>query len=188
MGLCIWIGLAAARAQIIDDPSFHAPGRNKIAWVQSPNFGPRKDVLDVDTIVIHHTAADTLGGTVKWFVDPKSQVSAHYVIGRDGSIVQQVSTFARAWHAGVSRDQSGRSNVNDFSIGIELVNVGDGKEPYPEEQIEALHHLIAELKRRFPKISQVTSHKFIAQPPGRKNDPRGFPWDRLSDLGLELVP
>ncbi len=188
MGLCIWIGLAAARAQIIDDPSFHAPGRNKIAWVQSPNFGPRKDVLDVDTIVIHHTAADTLGGTVKWFVDPKSQVSAHYVIGRDGSIVQQVSTFARAWHAGVSRDQSGRSNVNDFSIGIELVNVGDGKEPYPEEQIEALHHLIAVLKRRFPKISQVTSHKFIAQPPGRKNDPRGFPWDRLSDVGLELVP
>lgn len=186
--LTLAVGLGVLAQVIRDDPTFVAPGRNKLVWVQSPNCGSRKNMLDVDTIVLHHTAADTLGGTVRWFQDPKSEVSAHFVVGKDGSIVQQVSTFQRAWHAGVSIDKFGRPNVNNFSIGIEMVNVGDGKDAYTEAQIEAVHHLIAELKRRFPTIKQITSHKFIAQPPGRKPDPLGFPWSRLEDLGIELVP
>ncbi|MFX5324550.1 N-acetylmuramoyl-L-alanine amidase, partial [Acinetobacter baumannii] len=79
---------------------------------------------------------------------------------RDGSIVQNVSTFDRAWHAGVSVDPNGHKGLNDFSIGIELVNLNDGKDPYPEAQLMALCGIIAEMKRRFP-IKQIVSHEFI---------------------------
>jgi N-acetyl-anhydromuramyl-L-alanine amidase AmpD len=112
-------------------------------------------------------------------------VSSHFTIGKDGSIVQNVSTFKRAWHAGKSVDAAGRNNVNDYSIGIELVNLDDGKDAYPEAQIQALCGIIAEMRRRFP-IKQIVSHEFIALPPGRKNDPAGFPWERLKYFGLPI--
>jgi N-acetylmuramoyl-L-alanine amidase/AmpD protein len=141
----------------------------------------------IDTIVVHHTAGPNLVGTVRWFENPESQVSAHFTVGKDGSIVQHVSTFDRAWHAGASRDHLGRENLNHFSIGIEMVNVGDGKDPWPKEQVEVVGFLIAAMKRRFPDIKYVTSHEFIALPWGRKIDPKGFPWESLRPLGLELV-
>ncbi len=179
--------IAAALVACQDEP-FVDPGFNKLVWVQSPNFGPRPKDAVIDTIVLHHTAGPTLSGTVKWFQTEKSQVSAHFTVGKDGSIVQHVSTFDRAWHAGASRDSFGRENVNNFSIGIEMVNVGDGKDPWTEAQVEAVHNLCAHLIRhRFPGIRQITSHEFIARPPGRKNDPKGFPWDRFKDLGVPLV-
>jgi N-acetyl-anhydromuramyl-L-alanine amidase AmpD len=112
-------------------------------------------------------------------------VSSHFTIGKDGSIIQNVSTFDRAWHAGVSKDAAGRQSVNQYSIGIELVNMDDGKDGYPEPQLMALCGIIAEMKRRFP-IKQIVSHEFIAIPPGRKVDPNGFPWQRLKYLGLPL--
>jgi N-acetylmuramoyl-L-alanine amidase/AmpD protein len=98
-----------------------------------------------------------------------------------------VSTFARAWHAGASIDKYGRRDLNDFTVGIEIVNLGDGKDPWTKEQVEAVHHLCRVMVRRFP-IKQITSHEYIAIPKGRKNDPKGFPWDTLKDLGVELVP
>lgn len=162
------------------------PGYLQVWWVDSPNFGRRPDSAVIDTVVVHHTANDSLEGTVKWFFNPESQVSAHYTIGQDGSIVQQVLTWQRAWHAGVSRDVEGRDNLNDFSIGIELVNIGDGKTPYPEAQLNALAFLIESLKRRHP-LRYITSHRFVAQPAGRKPDPAGFPWQRLEGLGLKIV-
>jgi len=162
------------------------PGRNKLVWVQSPNYGRRPADAVIDTIVLHHTAGATLKGTVSWFCANKSQVSAHFTVGKDGSIVQHVSTFARAWHAGASIDKFGREDLNDFSVGIEIVNLGDGKDPWTKEQVEAVHHLCRVLMRRFP-IKQITSHEFIAIPKGRKNDPLGFPWESLNDLGVELV-
>ena len=100
--------------------------------------------------------------------------------------MQNVSTFARAWHAGVSVGPYGRKGLNDDTVGIELVNLDDGKDPYPEPQIQALRGLIVELRRRFPSIRYLASHEYIAQPPGRKNDPAGFPWDRLRDMGLPI--
>ena len=164
------------------------PGFQKIEWVQSPNFGRRPNGPDtvVDTVVIHSTVIPTLEKTALAFYLQKSQVSAHYVIGKDGSIVQTVSTFCRAWHAGVSRDSLGRNNLNNFSVGIELVNLDDGKDPYPEAQIKALKSIIQALERRHP-IKYLTSHEYVALPHGRKNDPAGFPWEKLKDLNLQIT-
>lgn len=161
------------------------PGYLQIWWIQSPNFGSRPVGSIVDTIVVHSTVIPTLEKTTQAFQRTASQVSAHFTIDRDGSIVQNVDTFARAWHAGVSKDASGRTNLNNDSIGIELVNLNDGKDPYPDAQIQALCGIIAEMRRRFP-IRQIVSHEFIAQPPGRKSDPANFPWERLRYFGLPI--
>ena len=162
------------------------PGYLKIIWIQSPNCDQRKAGSIVDTIVVHSTAIPSLEKTTEVFQRTKENpVSSHFTIGKDGSIVQNVSTFDRAWHAGVSKDAGGRTGVNHYSIGIELVNLDDGKDGYPEAQIQALCGIIAEMKRRFP-IKQIVSHEFIAIPPGRKMDPAGFPWKRLSYFGLPM--
>ncbi len=160
------------------------PGFGKIIWVQSPNFDERPPDAVIDTVVVHATAGATLEGTTKWFCTKESKVSAHFTIGKDGSIVQNLSTFQRAWHAGKS-EFLGRENVNHFSIGIELVNLNDGKDPYPESQILALRYVIAAMKRRFP-LKYITSHEFIAQPKGRKSDPLGFSFEPLNGLGLDI--
>ncbi|MHB8637848.1 MAG: N-acetylmuramoyl-L-alanine amidase [Fimbriimonadaceae bacterium] len=163
------------------------PGFRKFVWIGSPNFGPRPEGPEtvVDTVVIHDTAIPTLEETALAFFREASQVSAHFTIGKDGSIVQSVSTFDRAWHAGVSRDWRGRDNVNNFSIGVELVNLDDGRDPYPDAQIDALKSLIRSLTRLHP-IQYLTSHEYIALPHGRKIDPNGFPWSRLADLGMQM--
>ena len=162
------------------------PGYNQLIWDMSPNFNERPADAVIDTIVLHHTAGPTLEGCVKWFRTTESQVSAHYTVGKDGSIVQHVSTFKRAWHAGVSKDHRGKENLNHFSIGIEMVNVGDGKDPWTKEQVDVVYFLCAHLKKRFPSIRFITSHEYIAEPQGRKIDPKGFPWERMKPLGLEM--
>ena len=161
------------------------PGYMKLIWIQSPNCGPRPEDAVVDTIVIHSTVIPTLEATTRAFQRESSQVSAHYSIGKDGSIVQNVSTFERAWHAGVSKDVRGKENLNHFSVGIELVNLNDGKDPYPAAQMDALKAIIVVLKRRFP-IVQIASHEYISQPYGRKSDPMNFPWSEFKQFGLPL--
>jgi len=163
------------------------PGFGKIIWVQSPNYDRRDPNTVIDTIVLHSTVIPTLEATTRAFYDSKTQVSSHFTVGKDGSIVQNVSTFKRAWHAGASKDIEGREHVNNFSIGIEMVNLNDGKDPYPPAQVEIVKDLILEMKRRFPTIKYVTSHEYIAVPHGRKSDPLGFPWAALDDVGLQLV-
>lgn len=162
------------------------PGYHQLIWIQSPNWNKRPADAVVDTIVVHSTVIPTLKETTEAFCRVKSQVSSHFTIGKDGSIVEHVSTFDRAWHAGVSKTKDGRNNVNNFSIGIELVNLDDGKDPYPEAQVKALRYLILALKRRFP-LKYVTSHEYIALPHGRKVDPLGFPWEKLDGMDLELI-
>ncbi|MFQ3668219.1 MAG: N-acetylmuramoyl-L-alanine amidase [Fimbriimonadaceae bacterium] len=166
--------------------AWREPGYNRIAWEPSPHFAPRSFDIVVDTVVLHHTANNSLEGVVRWFQSPNSRVSAHFTVGKDGSIVQHVSTFDRAWHAGPSRDHLGRTSLNNFSIGIEMVNLGDGKDPWTKEQVEVVGFLIGHLKRRFP-IKYIVSHEYIAVPTGRKIDPKNFPWDALRYLGLELI-
>lgn len=184
IGLPLGFGFAIQ----VPDP-WHDPGFARLIWVQSPNFNRRPNgaATEIDTVVLHSTVTPTLEATTKWFASTESKVSAHFTIGRDGSIVQHVSTFERAWHAGVSRDAIGRENLNHFSIGIELVNLNDGKDPYPVSQTEALGFLLVSLKRRFPELRSLTTHAYVAQPPGRKSDPLGFPWPRLEGLGLAIV-
>lgn len=165
---------------------FQDPGYAKVVWVQSPNFNHRPPNTVIDTIVLHHTAGPTLISCVKWFTTTESRVSAHFTVGKDGSIVQHVSTFERAWHAGASRDHIGRENLNNFTIGIEMVNIGDGNDPWTKEQVECVGFLIGALKHRFPDLKYITSHEFIAVPRGRKPDPKNFPWQELDSHGLEL--
>lgn len=74
-------------------------------------------------LVIHYTASHGLDDTLDWFTDPESRTSAHFVVGRDGRIVQLVPLDRRAWHAGDSAWQ-GRVGMNAHAIGIELVNAG----------------------------------------------------------------
>jgi N-acetylmuramoyl-L-alanine amidase len=135
----------------------------------------------VDTVVLHATVLDTLDEVVAHFSNPISEVSAHYTIDRDGTVVQHVLEEKRAWHAGQSQMSDGRINVNDFSIGIELVNRNDGVDPYPEPQMESLRELLRSIFGRQP-VRHVVAHHECAQPPGRKSDPAGFDVARVRGL------
>lgn len=102
------------------------------------------------------------------------QVSAHFVVRRDGSLLQFVSCDRRAWHAGRSSWKA-RDNCNDFSIGVELEGL-EG-EVFESAQYDALVALAPGLARRYP-IEAVAGHEHVA--PGRKGDPgAGFDWARL---------
>ncbi|WP_342343079.1 1,6-anhydro-N-acetylmuramyl-L-alanine amidase AmpD [Shewanella salipaludis] len=104
------------------------------------------------------------------------QVSAHFLIRRDGEIVQYVSCDDRAWHAGLSSFQ-GRENCNDFAIGIELE--GTDELAYTEQQYLQLDRLTRQLLQEYPLLSpeRIVGHSDIA--PGRKTDPgASFDWHR----------
>jgi N-acetylmuramoyl-L-alanine amidase len=146
----------------------------------SPNCDARPDGVAVDTIVLHATVLNTLEEVIERFSDPHSRVSAHYTIDRDGTLVSHVPEGLRAWHAGQSKMKDGRESVNDFSIGIELVNLNDGDDPYPIEQIEALRHLAKAIVSRHP-IRHIVTHAECAFPLGRKSDPAGFQMSWLEE-------
>jgi len=139
----------------------------------SPNFDDRPLNVEVDTVVLHATVLNTLDEVVTHFSNPEAKVSAHYTIDRDGTIVAHVPEDKRAWHAGISKMKDGRTSVNDFSVGIELVNLNDGIDPFPEEQIQAMRSLVRSIVARHP-IRQIVTHYECADPPGRKSDPAGF--------------
>ena len=102
------------------------------------------------------------------------KVSSHYLIRRDGALIQYVPTEKRAWHAGVS-SWKGRERCNDFSIGVELE--GSDDVPFSEPQYETLIALAKELFERYGKLD-IAGHSDIA--PGRKTDPGPwFEWERF---------
>lgn len=108
------------------------------------------------------------------------RVSSHFLIRRDGELVQYVPVDQRAWHAGQSRF-AGRERCNDFSVGIELEGQDDA--PYSEEQYERLATLIVALRSTVPSLRRapVVGHSDIA--PGRKTDPGpAFDWLLLARL------
>lgn len=105
------------------------------------------------------------------------RVSSHVLIDRAGALTQYVPFDQRAWHAGQSYWR-GRTNCNDFSIGIELEGTDD--EPYDDRQYAALVPLIATLQRAYPALAEgwIAGHADIS--PGRKTDPGpAFDWTRL---------
>ncbi|MEW5961776.1 MAG: N-acetylmuramoyl-L-alanine amidase [Chloroflexota bacterium] len=156
-----------------------APPKPPIQWVGSPNFNARRNPTDITAVVIHSTANSNLQGVIDWFNNPSAQVSAHYTIGKDGKTVQHVKDSDRAWHAGTSV-WKGRQSVNDYGLGIELVNLNDGQDPYPEAQHQANVNLCAYLCYRYNiKVDDIMGHVDIALPPGRKSDPRGYDLQRL---------
>lgn len=154
-------------------------------WFPSPNFNIVQK-REISAVVIHATATAAIGSPKEWLSNPASKASAHYLIDRNGDTFQLVGDHNVAWHAGKS-EWGGRKWVNNFSIGIELVNANDGKMDYPSEQIDACFTLTRDLCREYKvHLKNVVRHLDIA--PGRKTDPAGFPWDdfklRLHDNGV----
>ena len=102
------------------------------------------------------------------------RVSSHFLVRRDGEVVQFVPVERRAWHAGAS-SWRGRGRCNDFSIGIELEGTED--DAFTDRQYQALAALIRQLQKKHP-IRDVAAHSDVA--PGRKTDPGArFDWARL---------
>ncbi len=155
------------------------PAKPSIRWAGSPNFNNRRRPDDITGIVIHSTANSSLERVVEWFNNPSAQVSAHYTIGKDGEIAQHVQDMHRAWHAGRSV-WKGRNSCNDYTLGIELVNLNDGADPYPEAQHQANLALCVYLADKYNiSADDIIGHLDIAIPPGRKSDPRGYDLNRL---------
>lgn len=157
-------------------PPIGMPGAR---FVASPNFNARQPNL----VVIHHTGDAALEATLRVLTSPSRKVSAHYLIGRNGQVVQLIDERNRAWHAGVAW-WGGFTDINSASIGIELDN--NGHEPYADMQIEALLKLLADLRERYRiPMANYVGHADIA--PGRKVDPSAwFPWERLAQQGFGL--
>ena len=186
-----------------------SPARWRQGWwtgarrCTSPNAGPRPAGTVVDLVVLHSISLPpgVYGGDaierlftnrLDWAAHPYFeqirglQVSAHFLLRRDGRALQFVSTGQRAWHAGVSHWR-GRDQCNDFSVGIELEGLEGA--PFEAAQYAALNRLLQALARRHP-LRDLAGHEHVA--PGRKHDPgAGFDWRRLAcqpgfPAGLQL--
>lgn len=162
--------------------------------VVSPNCDVRPARTRVSMLVIHSISLppDEFGGpgVLQLFTNTLDcsshpyyaqlqglRVSAHFLIRRDGALIQFVPCGARAWHAGVS-SWRGRERCNDYSIGIELE--GCDSQPFEERQYAALARLTRRLQREYP-IRDIVGHADIA--PGRKTDPGpGFDWKKYYSL------
>lgn len=156
--------------------------------VASPNFGPRPAGAQVDLLLIHSISlppgryggdeierlfTNRLRGDDHPYVAglQDARVSSHFLVRRDGALLQFVGCDDRAWHAGASQWR-GRANCNDFSVGIEL----EGLEGlcFEPGQYAALLDLLRALAARYP-VTGIAGHEHVA--PGRKRDPGpGFDW------------
>ncbi len=158
---------------------------NTARHVPSPNFNARPIAGDISLLVIHNISLppDRFGRS--WIEDlflnrlnhaahpyfetlRGLEVSAHFLLRRDGRLLQFVSLNERAWHAGQSQFE-GRTNCNDFSIGIELE--GSDTRPFTRRQYHQLVTLTLLLQQAFPQLTteRIVGHSDIA--PGRKTDP-----------------
>jgi N-acetylmuramoyl-L-alanine amidase len=151
----------------------------------SPNFGDRRGGQRPELVVLHYTAMQSCAEALERLCDPAAEVSAHYLIDGDGTVLSLVAEAARAWHAGAGA-WGGAGDVNSRSIGIELANPGD--RPFPEAQMRALERVLAGILDRHALPPQaVIGHSDMA--PDRKGDPgRRFDWRRLALQGLSVWP
>lgn len=172
--------------------AWHAGWWSLARRVDSPNFGPRPEGSRIDLALIHSISLPPgrYGGdeierlftnTLDWHAHPYFEgirgleVSSHFVLRRDGGLMQFVSCDDRAWHAGRSSWQ-GRENCNDYAIGIELEGL-EG-EHFESAQYRMLVTLLRALRRQYG-ITSVAGHEHVA--PGRKLDPGpGFDWTGLA--------
>lgn len=165
--------------------------------VLSPNYNERPSGCSVDLLVIHNISlppGEFGGGHVERLftncLNPQTHsyfariahlhVSAHLFIDRCGEVTQFVPFYKRAWHAG-SSEFKGRTNCNDFSIGIELE--GSDETPYSESQYQRLAEATRHIRANFPAIAmgRIVGHSDIA--PGRKTDPGpAFDWEKYKKL------
>ena len=178
----------------MSDSAWAAGWWDEARRIASPNFGPRPERAAVNLALIHsislppgHFGGDAIErlfcNRLEWNEHPyyaqiRGQwVSSHFLIRRDGELLQFVSCDARAWHAGISAWR-GRENCNDYSIGIEL----EGLEGFTFEsaQYKMLTRLLHELAPHYG-VDAVAGHEHVAS--GRKQDPgAGFDWRRLISM------
>lgn len=156
--------------------------RNKpVSRLISPNSRRRPAGVTPSLIVLHWTAGEW-AGALRTLTSEDAGVSAHFLIGRDGRTFQLVDTDLVAYHAGVS-SWEGKANVNNFSIGIELVHLGKPGEPWTEAQLLACAEIIVQCQRYY-QIHRVVGHLDVS--PGRKVDPgKDFPWTMLRRYMLD---
>jgi AmpD protein len=159
--------------------------------VDSPNHDERPTGTEITLVVLHSISlppgqygGDAIERLFTNCLDPAAhpyfreicelKVSSHFLIRRDGEVVQFVPPERRAWHAGASCWR-GRSRCNDFSIGIELE--GTEEDAFTDAQYQALNRLLTDLRKKHP-VRDVAAHSDVA--PGRKTDPGArFDWARL---------
>lgn len=151
----------------------------------SPNHGERAPGAPVDMVILHYTGMPTAEEALRRLCDPRAEVSAHYLVDEDGSVLQCVPESRRAWHAGRSF-WKGETDINSRSIGVEIVNPGheNGYRPFPDKQIDAVVSLVGDISRRHGiQPWMILGHSDIA--PERKEDPGElFPWARLAEAGV----
>jgi len=147
------------------------------SWIGTTNFSMRRP----NFVVIHHTAQNSCDETYKTFTLPRTAVSAHYVICRDGAVQHMLNDLLRAHHAGVGK-WGNISDMNSNSIGIEIDN--NGNEPFTEAQMNSLVELLGRLKRAY-NIPQANFIGHLDWAPGRKVDPSHyFSWQTLAENGF----
>jgi N-acetylmuramoyl-L-alanine amidase len=161
------------------------PDEPRAAWRASPNFGPRRDGLKPEVILLHYTGMASGPAAEDWLCNPASEVSSHYLVHEDGRIVQMVRESDRAWHAGKS-SWRGVTDINSQSVGIEIVNPGHllGYRAFPPRQIRSVISLCRGIIARHAiRPEMILGHSDVA--PGRKVDPgERFPWGLLSRQGV----
>lgn len=155
----------------------------------SPNHDARPEGAAVDMLILHYTGMRSGAEALARLRDPEAGVSSHYLVEEDGRIFRLVEEARRARHAGVSH-WGGRSALNAFSIGIEIVNPGHewGYRPFPALQMAAVADLCLDILARHPiPARHVLAHSDVA--PDRKEDPGElFDWQGLAKCGVGLWP
>ena len=160
----------------------------KMATCYSPNFSlPKRTKNRIKFIIIHYTGMKKESAAIKRLQDPKSKVSSHYLIKKNGETINLVPDLYEAWHAGVSRWKHFKS-LNKNSIGIEITNPGHqhGYKRFSKQQIFSLQKLLNILVKKY-KIEKkyILGHSDIS--PGRKKDPgEKFPWEMLAKNKLSF--
>jgi len=153
----------------------------------SPNRGARKAAIDM--LLFHYTGMESVAAALDRLCDPKTDVSAHYLIDEDGTVYALVDEAQRAWHAGAG-SWAGGTDVNSRSVGIELQNPGHdfGYRDFPARQIAVLENISRYLITKYSiPARHVLGHSDIA--PGRKQDPgERFPWQTLAAAGIGRWP
>ncbi|MBI3943410.1 MAG: N-acetylmuramoyl-L-alanine amidase [Chloroflexi bacterium] len=161
--------------------------RPEAYWTPSPNYDERPDPTCISMIVMHSTANQSLPVAIDWFRRPESQVSSHYLVDKDGTLVQMVTDDKRAWHVGRSEFQGDR-DLNNVSIGIEMVNNNDGIDSYPQAQIDMVYKLVQYLCFRYQiPADRIVTHAEVAIPLGRKSDPLGFDMEALKAAAVPVA-
>lgn len=155
----------------------------------SPNHGARSGGAAVEMVLLHYTDMASAAAALQRLTDPAAEVSAHYLVAEDGSILRLVAEDRRAWHAGLAC-WAGIRDINSRSVGIEIVNPGHscGYRPFPAAQLAAVRALCLDIVARHrldPRA--VLGHSDVA--PQRKRDPGElFDWQGLATAGLGLWP